>query len=323
MLAIPVSNATIRPLVMKKDLKVVADIIETCFSLQHDMDGQAFLKQMRQAYRISNVIGDPELWSENDRAMVPGFVWEERGTIIGNVSIIPFPHHGHTEYLIANVAVLPAWRRKGVARALTRHAVAYLRQHGHYRIWLQVNQQNEAAIALYHGLGFIDHCCRTTWHRLPEEKFVPAVSQFSGYEIDRRQPNRWEQQKHWLERIYPDEIIWHYPVRLADFSPDVFWNPERWEYAIKLRHWQLQSNGETRAYFTWQRTTSFADTLWLAPGPQFDLEECISALFLALPHKVGRRRPLVVDLPCGMAKHALLAAQFRLYRSLIWMRLPG
>ncbi len=323
MVAIPVSNATIRPLLMKKDLRVVADLIESSFSLQNDVDGQAFLKQMRQAYRISNAIGDPELWSENDLMMVPGFVWEERGVIIGNVSIIPFPHHGQKECLIANVAVLPAYRRKGVARALTYHAIAYLRRRGHYRIWLQVNQQNEAAIALYHGLGFVDHCCRTTWHRLPAENSVSLDYQSIGYEVERRRRNAWEQQKPWLERIYPDEIIWHYPVWLADFSPEVFWNPERWEYAFKLRHWQLQRNDETRAYFTWQRTTAFANTLWLAPDPYIDMDECVSAIFANLPNRIGRVKPLAVDLPCGMAENALRVAHFRLHRSLIWMRLPG
>ncbi len=321
MVAIPFIKAAIRPLVMKKDLRNVADLIESCFALQHDMDGQAFLKQMRQAYRISNFIGEPELWSENDATLVPGFVWEEWGSLMGNVSIIPFRHHGKKIYLIANVAVLPQFRRKGIGKALTQHAISYLRGRGCEAIWLQVKQENSAAVGLYHGLGFVDQCCRSTWRRLPSARGVQDVALRGNFQLSRRETNDWQDQNSWLQNLYPDEIIWHYPVWLGDFSPEVFWNPDRWEYALKLRHWRMVRDEKVQGFITWQRTSTFADNLWLAPDPSVDISTCVEMVLALLPGRVGRRKPLSLDLPYGMAVEPLLSAQFELFRSLIWMRL--
>jgi len=319
----PINTAHIRPMAMNRDLKIVADLIESSFGLQNDVDGQAFLKQMRQAARVSGFFNEAEFWPAPVPMTPPGFVWDENGMILGNVSIIPFNHHSQRVNLIANVAVMPAYRRKGIARALTQHAIAYLQKQQQSNIWLQVNQNNPGALDLYRGLGFLEQCCRSTWHRAPDVKPLKVEIDPANQIFRKRRRDEWKLQQKWLERIYPDEIIWHYPVWVADFSPEVIWNPERWGQALKLSHWTLQNGDTPVGFITWQRTDSFADTLWLAPDPNLEQGVVISSLLRLLPSQVGRSKPVAVDLPCGACVEALTDANFSLFRSLVWMKLPG
>lgn len=54
---------------------------------------------------------------------------------------------------ILTFCVAPACRRLGLGRALLRHAVAALRKSGAKRLFLEVDEGNAAALALYRSLG--------------------------------------------------------------------------------------------------------------------------------------------------------------------------
>ena len=69
------------------------------------------------------------------------------GRIVGNLSLIPFVRRGHVVYLIANVAVHPDYRRRGIARQLTQTALDYLRQRGVSSAWLQVRDDNPVGLS--------------------------------------------------------------------------------------------------------------------------------------------------------------------------------
>jgi ribosomal-protein-alanine N-acetyltransferase len=57
---------------------------------------------------------------------------------------------------ILTVAVAPAARRKGLGRALVRSAAARAAAMGATSLFLEVGARNNAAQALYRGLGFVD-----------------------------------------------------------------------------------------------------------------------------------------------------------------------
>lgn len=310
---------------LDRDMKYVADLIERSFSLQNDVDGQAFLQEMRRAAKASELWGGLDMDPQEPSTQMPGFVWVEDGTIVGNVSLIRFSHHAQNIYLLANVAVEPQYRRRGIARALTCHAIEFLHAKHQHQVWLQVNRNNQAAQDLYTSLGFHEVCCRSTWHRpagVVSSAGVAAgqVASQAGL-LRRRKKDEWPDQQKWFERLYPDNIIWHYPLWLPDFSPQVLWRPERWEKALNLRHWTLLMKQRASGFITWQRTSTFADILWLAPDPDVDLDQFISHALSLLPPGVGRTKPLALDLPCEMAAQALEAAGFSLFRSLVWMKL--
>ena len=50
--------------------------------------------------------------------------------------------------------VMPEHRRRGIARALMRHAQDWARARGDRQLGLQVFQSNQPALSLYHQLGF-------------------------------------------------------------------------------------------------------------------------------------------------------------------------
>jgi ribosomal protein S18 acetylase RimI-like enzyme len=55
------------------------------------------------------------------------------------------------------IEVDPEYRRRGLAAAVTTALIAHAAQRGASRVLLQVEDGNEAALALYHRLGFTEH----------------------------------------------------------------------------------------------------------------------------------------------------------------------
>ena len=62
--------------------------------------------------------------------------------------------HVADELHVLNVATRADRRRRGLARALMDHAVAYAREHRVKHALLEVRRSNSAAIALYRAVGF-------------------------------------------------------------------------------------------------------------------------------------------------------------------------
>ncbi|NCC35471.1 MAG: GNAT family N-acetyltransferase [Chloroflexia bacterium] len=73
---------------------------------------------------------------------------------------------GRREGFITDVAVLPAYRRSGIAQMLLARAEQEALLRGKHHLGLYVSQRNEAARALYQRLGFYQHRSRRsllTW----------------------------------------------------------------------------------------------------------------------------------------------------------------
>lgn len=82
-----------------------------------------------------------------------GFVYEENGTIVGNVTLT-LDDSRERRWMISNVAVAEKFRRHGIARQLMLAAIDEARARGAQWIILNVRPWNEAAVHLYEGLGF-------------------------------------------------------------------------------------------------------------------------------------------------------------------------
>jgi len=90
---------------------------------------------------------------------------DDAGGVLGYVGM----HHLVDEGFIANLAVDPAARRQGVARALLEDLAAYGAAQGLYRITLEVRVSNAPAIALYEGAGYVRDGVRPGFYRDPTE----------------------------------------------------------------------------------------------------------------------------------------------------------
>ena len=68
-----------------------------------------------------------------------------------------------------NVAVFPAYRRRGIGRMLVSQLVQHLREKGNRSLTLEVRASNAGAIALYESMGFVQVGLRKTYYRNPRE----------------------------------------------------------------------------------------------------------------------------------------------------------
>lgn len=68
-----------------------------------------------------------------------------------------------------NIAVDPAYRRRGIGGQLVENLVASLLKKGVHSLSLEVRVSNEAAISLYQKLGFREIGCRKNYYRHPRE----------------------------------------------------------------------------------------------------------------------------------------------------------
>ncbi|MDH7499395.1 MAG: ribosomal protein S18-alanine N-acetyltransferase, partial [candidate division NC10 bacterium] len=73
------------------------------------------------------------------------------------------------EMQIANLAVHPSWRRKGIGRALLSYALGLGRRRQAKKVFLEVRVSNVAAQGLYRSFGFEVVGLRKGYYRLPPE----------------------------------------------------------------------------------------------------------------------------------------------------------
>lgn len=304
----------LRRLNPRRDLSNVADLIELCFSDTLDVDGKRYLQRMRQMARNSK-----SRWSDIPTFQInftaEGFIWEEAGQIVGNISLIPFSTFRHPIYLIANVAVHPDFRCQGIARSLTLAALEWCQKRRIRSTWLQVRENNSTAVRLYESVGFIERARRTTWNIQPGNLKGEAPS---GVRITALKSHHWPLQKQWLQQNYPDDLFWYWPIRQSAFRAGIWSATINLFTDTRLRHWGVERQGQLLGLLSWRATTTYADQLWLAAPPETE-DIVLQTLLPYIRWRERNRRPLSLDLPEGRAASTLQEAGFRPDRTLIWM----
>lgn len=308
----------IRSLDITRDLDAVADLIEMSFPIHKDRDGQIYLRQMRKSARDMHYLRWLSSMADISGDRVAGFVWEEDREIIGNISLVPFTENGQKIHLIANVAVRPEYRRRGIGRALTIRAVEILRRRHEPRVWLQVREQDAGAQALYRSVGFVDRFRRTTWRIKPAQARSAAKTGPEGCVVRKRRDADWPLQRDWLVSAYPPQMRWNLPVNFHQFEAGPFQEVKNFLDGVNLRHWAVEKAGECQAVLTWQKTNTYANNLWLAfrPGMEGDL---LSGALPGILSNFRRRHPLSLELAEGLFSEELQRMGFKVFRTLIWM----
>jgi ribosomal protein S18 acetylase RimI-like enzyme len=309
------SQKHLRPFDPRRDLGPVADLVEQCFADTLDPDGERYLKHMRAAAKNPGLLRWASVAAEFSSVPLNGYVWEEDGKIVGNISLIPFIMRNNRYYLIANVAVNPDYRRRGIARKLTIQAMEHARKRGAPRAWLHVRENNDVAINLYRSLGFQEQARRTTWYTRRE---IPSGTSPGEVRIVARQGQHWSAQKKWLARNYPSEVTWHLPFSKTLLRPGLLGALYRIFTGTYSRQWSVLSGNHLLGVLAWQPSGNFADTLWLFTSTE-DEEKAAYALLLHARQHLSPRRPLALDYPAHRVEASMESAGFYIHQTLIWM----
>lgn len=80
-----------------------------------------------------------------------------------------------TDAELWNIAVIPAHRRRGIARALLSEACKGLAETGVRRLFLEVRESNRPAMELYRSLGFASFARRKDYYQNPKEDALMLI----------------------------------------------------------------------------------------------------------------------------------------------------
>jgi ribosomal protein S18 acetylase RimI-like enzyme len=301
---------------INRDLNSVANLIEQCFAATLDADGRRYIRQMRSSARNPRFLRWAANLADMDSMPMAGFVWEEDDHLVGNLSMIRAKNAAHRTYLIANVAVHPDYRRRGIAKALTKAALRHAQDQHAYSIWLHVREDNQAAVDLYTSMQFAERARRTTWR-----SFTPSRPQENAEELRvlPRLSQHWSLQSDWLDEMYPQSLRWYLPLTLKEIRPGFFGALSRLFAPTQYRHWSALRGQSLTGVLTWQKTYGATDRLWLATSPRNEA----SALLALLPHArqhLSTVRPLDLDYPAHQAAEIFSQLGFRNQQTLIWMQ---
>jgi len=309
----------LRPLDHSRDLRPIADLIEECFRDTIDPDGLEYLAYLRDVAQQEEQIPGWAVYNTHIRSRFDGYVWEEDGSLIGNVTLLPAMKQGKRIFLIANVAVQEAYRGRGIGRKLTERALAGIRERKGTSAWLQVRDDNPTAHGLYLSMGFSERTCRTTWVKnsgVKKDEYESKPANHFGHQ--NRRDRDWPLQKTWLKEVYPEDIIWNLPFREDLFLPGIWHGFNRLLNGEWVNHQALVSDGQIRGFITWQPTHHYYDLIWPAPNPDIYDAEMTSLLNLA--HQgMGTKKPVAINYPAGKSDPVFQDCGFDCQATLIWM----
>jgi ribosomal protein S18 acetylase RimI-like enzyme len=192
-----------RPINLGRDVRPVLALLNVSFGPVRDSQGRA----VADRFSLSQSAPFARRLGMVSRGFIPGFVWEESGQIVGNVTLLESPIHGR--YLVANVAVHPDYRRRGIARGLMQEALAHIQSWKGRQIFLQVESDNAAAIELYHSLAFNEVGGVGRWQgSMNTLRFSPVLEEALG------PPPRLLRRREWKAARQLDRI---------GFDPDLNW----------------------------------------------------------------------------------------------------
>lgn len=224
----------LRPLNPARDLGQVADLISTAFADDLKAEGEAALRDLRTIGRLGPLFPLFIHATDGLHSLYSGFVWVEDDRIVGNVTVQHLDSYGQ-RWQIANVAVMPAYRGRGIGRALMEAALGFISSRGGSWGILQVQADNILARGLYERLGF-EPVGEITEMALPRIPHAPSPSPSPELPLRRR---------------HPSDDEWEYQLAL-DCTPALaqWWRPVR--RSAYRREWETRLGEAMSRFIGWQ-----------------------------------------------------------------------
>ncbi len=207
------SFSGLRPISSMRDVTHASALIERAFAEDMDASGRSAMRELRW---MSAAFGWTDFFSTPGQGIMPGFVWIENDRIVGNVTVRRLGVFGRG-WMIGNVAVDPAWRRRGIARGLMNAAIDLARDHDAGWIALQVRSDNTAAHDLYRSLGFEDTGEMVYFERAVFDRITPPAQPIEG-RLRPAHPSDTDQLFLLAQSLVPDAVRWAEPVYRSSFE---------------------------------------------------------------------------------------------------------
>ena len=215
-----------RPFVLPKDLDIMNSLIMDGFqypenptwSVQED-EKEGMIDRLNGVKRMWPLMRLMQILSPSLRDIMRGFILEEDGKPVGLINYMSPPGR-QAEWMIANVTVLPAYRRRGIARKLVDITMVTLRERKAKLALLEVIEDNLPAFNLYKELGFIPYASETQYdapemniasHPLPE-----------GWSVTPLQDSNWRIRYELALRTTPEKVKQFEPVSETKFKMPFF-----------------------------------------------------------------------------------------------------
>lgn len=148
------------------------------------------------------------------KTFLRGFIWVEDGQDVGLSNLM---RQGNVQaWMIVNVAVVPEYRRRGIARRVVEACIEDARSLQAEKVVLDVIDGNLSAYTLYETLGFqrfsgsheLEHGGALDFDR-------PQWSK--GYRLDGRKSADWQAVYAFVKGITPSEVQVYNPVEMLSF----------------------------------------------------------------------------------------------------------
>jgi ribosomal protein S18 acetylase RimI-like enzyme len=294
----------------RRDLSGLADLIETAFADSLDSSGRRMVEEMRRFGRFGwlgwlagHLVLPPAAFPE-------GFVWVEDGRLVGNASLMRV-EGASDRWVLANVAVRPEHRRRGIARRLVAACIDLVDEKGAEELLLQVKADNQGAQELYRQFGFALSSTRATWRRSGRPSPDPGIEAVGARP---RRPSEWMEHYELARRLAPEGLVWPHPLRASLFRSGSWLGGEVW------RHWVWPEHGPMQAWLSARMDSDGARLYLVTPTGLAAAQQALLQQALRLAGSAGEAWLEVAGDPLDSR---LREQGFRLEHRLAWMSRAG
>jgi ribosomal protein S18 acetylase RimI-like enzyme len=207
---------TIRPFVLPQDINLMNTLVMEGFQYPENPSWNAQEDELQGM--VDRVNAAKQLWPllRIVRIFVPlfrdilcGFIDEEEDKSVGLINHMR--QRNAPEWYIGNVTVLPAYRRRGIARKLVQVTLDELRARGAKAAFLDVVVGNDPAFNLYKEMEF-EEFTQSYEYDLDKEISIFPIPLPTGYQIKPLSPYDWKTRFRFAQSSTPAHITHFQPV---------------------------------------------------------------------------------------------------------------
>jgi ribosomal protein S18 acetylase RimI-like enzyme len=200
----------IRPFQLPADLDLMASLIKGGFQYPENPDWSiqedalhGMVEQLNGVKRIWPLVRFVQIISPSFRDLLCGFIYEENGQPAGLINYMR--QRREPDWLIGNVTVLPAFRRRGIAKKLVERTIQELTDREARVAILDVVDGNVPALTLYRNIGFETYTSSIEYD-VQKDLPVTPVPFPDGYTLASLKNGNWKAIYQFTKRITPESI---------------------------------------------------------------------------------------------------------------------